>query len=350
MTSYKKRIAIKTIVLYKLPHSQHYTRIISEQEALPLTSIHDVPLNGGYVVAPFVTTDQSPLLFIKPTEVCDLKLKLPDLSARSSTSHLTTNEAEERLHYTQAFQFIKGQLIKGGALQKVVLSRRLNLTGLEYNNAETLFFRACHYRPNNFVVYWSTPQTGQWLVATPEPLLEVCHHQCSTVALAGTLPWTEGKAPKWNNKNREEQAIVARYIQAHLEACATNVKASNTYSFHTGNIQHLRTDFAFTLQNDNQITEVLQRLHPTPAVCGLPRDEALQAILKAEHSPRRYYAGFSGPLLLNGDTHLYVTLRCMHFSAHSATLYAGGGIMPESQEAEEWEETQRKLATMMFIL
>lgn len=316
---------------------------------MPLTSIHDVPLNGGYVVAPFVPTKDSPLLFIQPTEVSEFKLKSPDLSTHSSTTNLTTDETEERLHYTQSFQFIKEHL-NCGVLQKVVLSRRLNLTGLKFNDAETLFFRACHYRPNNFVAYWSTPQTGQWLVATPEPLLEMCHHQCSTVALAGTLPWTEGERPQWNNKNREEQAIVARYIQANLEVCAANVKASDTYTFHTGNIQHLRTDFAFTLKDNSQITEVLKRLHPTPAVCGLPRNEALQAILEAEHSPRRYYAGFSGPLLLNGDTHLYVTLRCMHFSTHDATLYAGGGIMPESQEAEEWEETQRKLATMMSIL
>ena len=308
-----------------------------------------MPLSGGYVVAPFVPTHESPLLFIEPNEVSRSELKLPVLSPHISTEQLKTDEAEERLHYSQAFQFIKEQL-NGDTLQKVVLSRRLNLTGLDHNDAETLFFRACHYRPNNFVAYWSTPQTGQWLVATPEPLLEVCHHQCSTVALAGTLPWTEGEPPKWNDKNREEQAIVARYIQTHLEECTSQLKASDTYSFHTGNIQHLRTDFTFTLSRDDQITEVLQRLHPTPAVCGLPHNEALQAILKAEHSPRRYYAGFSGPLLLNGETHLYVTLRCMYFSTHEATLYAGGGIMPESQEEEEWEETQRKLATMMSIL
>lgn len=315
---------------------------------MPLSTIHDVPLNGGYVVAPFAPTIASPLLFIAPAEVSRFELKQPKFSTHNSPRP-NTDESKERLHYTKAFQAIQQQL-SNGLLQKVVLSRRLHLTELTLDDAETLFFRACHYRSNNYVAYWSTPQTGQWLVATPEPLLEVSHHQYSTVALAGTLPWTEGEAPKWNDKNREEQAIVARYIKSQLEACATEVKASNTYTFHTGNIQHLRTDFTFTLHNDSEIPNVLHRLHPTPAVCGLPRDAALQTILKAEQSPRQYYAGFSGPLLLNGDTHLYVTLRCMQFSANKATLYAGGGIMPESIEDEEWEETKRKLETMISIL
>ena len=92
------------------------------------------------------------------------------------------------------------------------------------------------------------------------------------------------------------------------------------------------------------------RLHPTPAVCGLPREEARQAILHDEPSPRRYYAGFSGPLHLQGETHLYVSLRCMEFTPHTATLYAGGGLMPESQETDEWEETRRKMQTMWQLL
>ena len=95
---------------------------------------------------------------------------------------------------------------------------------------------------------------------------------------------------------------------------------------------------------------LLLRLHPTPAVCGLPRAAAQRAILTDEASPRRYYAGFSGPLGIEGETRLYVSLRCMEFTPSLATLYAGGGIMPESVEQEEWEETQRKLQTMLRLL
>ena len=110
------------------------------------------------------------------------------------------------------------------------------------------------------------------------------------------------------------------------------------------------TDFRFTLPAHTTVGEVLARLHPTPAVCGMPRQEALRTISQAEATPRRYYAGFSGPLHLLGETHLYVSQRCMAFSPRQAPLYAGGGLMPESQEAEEWDETQRKLTTMLQLL
>lgn len=297
---------------------------------------------------PFVITPQSPLLFIRPDNVETCALELPPTMHSAQTLH-AVDDSIERMHYSQAFQKIKQQLTAKEAT-KVVLSRRLHIDGLNNNDAQLLFLRACYYRPNSFVALWNTPQTGQWLVATPEPLLEVMHHQCSTVALAGTLPWIEGKAAIWNNKNKEEQAIVARYINEQLKAVATDINASATYTLHSGNIQHLCTDFTFSLRHINDLTKVLQKLHPTPAVCGLPCKQAKEFILQVESSPRQYYAGFSGPLNLCNETHLFVSLRCMQFTLDTATLYAGGGIMPESIETDEWEETQRKMYTIKSIL
>lgn len=341
-------MSLPTNVLYKLPHSKHYTRITSHKPPLALNALNDVPLEGGYVIMPFVITAETPLLFIHPdcVEVCPIKLPHP---IRQQQEFYCTNENTERERYTCAFDKVKQQLIHGN-VKKVVLSRRLHIKNLPNNDAEQLFLRACHYRPNSFVAMWHTPQTGYWLVATPEPLLEIQHHQCSTVALAGTLPWAEGETPFWNHKNKEEQAIVARYIHQQLNKVATNVSYSPTYTLRTGNIQHLCTDFTFSINQATDILNTLQQLHPTPAVCGLPCDIALNTLLKAEASPRNYYAGFSGPIHLNNETHLFVSLRCMQFTAHTATLYAGGGIMPESIEEEEWIETQRKMETMKSIL
>ncbi len=337
----------KAYALFRKPHSTHYTAII--QRAMPRTfhSIADVPLTGGYVVVPFVCDAQCPILFIEPDETLSLPMSVPCLSVRSDSKE--GNSDAERSAYAQAFRAAKEKLASG-ELQKVVLSRRKRLTTENQLDPAALFMKACHYRPNSFVALWHTPQSGTWLVATPEPLLTYSHRKWNTVALAGTLPWTEGKLPQWNNKNREEQAIVARFIHDNLTDVATDVKHSGTYTLHSGNIQHLCTDFSFQLPSAEQLHQVLLRLHPTPAVCGLPRMEAKSTIVSHESSPRRYYAGFSGPLLLDGQTDLYVSLRCMEFSSHHATLYAGGGIMPESIEQEEWEETERKLETMAQII
>ena len=339
-----------TYVLYRTPHSSTYTYIRQKSTPRSFRSIADVPLSGGYVIVPFCVSDECPIVFVEPNEIEQADVVLPQFTT-STTNDFCTDEEAEKTAYTQAFAHIK-QLLNAPShpLQKIVLSRRLHCMGLQPQESTELFLKACHYRPASYVALWHTPQTGSWLVATPEPLLEYAHHQWRTVALAGTLPYVEGEEAQWNEKNREEQAIVARFIEEQLAPIASAVHHSPTFTLTTGNLQHLCTDFSFGLQNDTDVRQVLSRLHPTPAVCGLPREEALQAILDNEQGSRRYYAGFSGPLHLQGQTHLYVTLRCMQFSDSEATLYAGGGIMPQSIEQEEWDETRRKLMTMRELL
>jgi isochorismate synthase len=94
----------------------------------------------------------------------------------------------------------------------------------------------------------------------------------------------------------------------------------------------------------------LEALHPTPAVCGLPKQEAREFILAHEGYDRRYYTGFVGMLDLASATDLYVNLRCMQCHADGqVTLYAGGGILPSSQCGKEWEESRQKMKTMKEI-
>lgn len=350
----------EAVVYYRKPHASHYERLIQHSLPLALESLQALPLSGGYVVMPFVATEECPILFIEPDDSRSFGLVAPRFG---ETLQLSDDRQAQRAAYARAFAQAHRHL-SGGALQKVVLSRRLNVrlsapAGQEVSaggkellikRGYSLFLKACHYRPNSFVSFWWTRRTGAWLVATPEPLLEKRNHGFGTVALAGTLPWKNGEKPVWDAKNCEEQALVARFIAGQLSQVATDIRQSATYTLHTGNIQHLCTDFHFGLPAKDSLREVLLHLHPTPAVCGQPRTEALRAILAAEPSPRRYYAGFSGPLLLKGDTSLYVSLRCMELTGTQATLYAGGGLMPESIEADEWEETQRKLQTMLCLL
>lgn len=353
--------AVEALVMYRVPHERRYTVLKQLSAPRILQSLFDLPLSGGYVIAPFVVTEASPILFVTPDSVENHPLKWP-------VKHLCDSCGDDsrlqREHYTASFGAAHQRLEKG-ELQKMVLSRRLNVK-LKTANAggkvanddlqqlfdagRHYFLKACHYRPNSFVAFWWTRKSGAWLVATPEPLIEKRQYEWGTVALAGTLPWTEGKEPQWNDKNIEEQAIVSRFVESQLQRVTRDIEKSVTYSLRTGNIQHLCTDFRFGIDDVESVRELLVNLHPTPAVCGLPRAEALKAILQDEKSPRRYYAGFSGPLLMDGETRLYVSLRCMSFTCNAATLYAGGGIMPDSCENEEWEETQRKLQTMLQLL
>lgn len=337
-------------MLFRTPHDSTYTYLRQKSTPRTFHSITDVPLDGGYIIAPFCICSDTPITLVEPDEISTHSIRLPQPKP-ITTKSFHTDEAAERTAYAQAFSHIKTLLNEPShPVQKVVLSRRLHCTGLSPQESTELFLKACHYRPASYVTLWYTPQTGSWLVATPEPLLEYDHHQWRTVALAGTLPYVEGEEPQWNEKNKEEQAIVARFIEEQLTPLTTEITFSPTFTLTTGNLQHLCTDFSFGLREGTDVRHMISRLHPTPAVCGLPRQEALQAILDNEHGGRRYYAGFSGPLNLQGQTHLYVSLRCMQFSTSEATLYAGGGIMPQSIEQEEWDETMRKLMTMRELL
>ena len=112
---------------------------------------------------------------------------------------------------------------------------------------------------------------------------------------------------------------------------------------------HLRSDFSFVLRNGECIGNLINDLHPTPAVCGLPKAETYGFIVKNEHGDRNYYSGFAGPWLKSSRSHLYVSLRCMQIEDRRYRMYAGGGLLADSIEQQEWDETEAKLETMKGV-
>jgi isochorismate synthase len=203
----------------------------------------------------------------------------------------------------------------------------------------------------------STPQSGTWLTATPEILLEGHGHEWRTIALAGTMRLrndkadNEGQHLRWSAKNIQEQRYVASYLADVLRRYADDRHEEGPRTVRAANLVHLRSDFTFTLNNNcTRVGELLEALHPTPAVCGLPKEEAQRFILAHEHTPRHYYSGFMGPLNIAQSTHLYVSLRCMHISTTACHLYAGGGLLRESIERQEWQETEAKMEAMRRLL
>lgn len=249
---------------------------------------------------------------------------------------------------------------------KLVLARKATYKSHEPISPLTLFARACHRYPRMFVALVATEKSGIWLTATPEILLEGHENKWRTMALAGTMklkgeqmdldtpPTPDSKIANtdliWSTKNRAEQRIVATYVTQCLEQFTSDFSEEGPFSTRAGDLVHLRSDFKFTLNSKQSIGQLIETLHPTPAVCGLPKHKACQFILENEISPRRYYSGFMGPLNINGDTHLFVTLRCMEINSNRYSLYAGGGLLKDSEEEKEWRETEMKMETMKQCL
>jgi isochorismate synthase len=355
-------MTMSSYALYRLPHARSYTRI-EQTEGEPEKLASCAALNGkrGFVIAPFAPAEGQPVVVIRGDKVSDEAFEDDGGSEADRTCcHHNPCSSHEKAdnQYSGDFARFHARLLAGD-FRKIVLARCAEQPLVGQLPAEQLFFRACRCYPRLFVALVHTPTTGTWLVATPETLLEGGNGQWRTIALAGTMK-LEGDelgfdnppqslsadAIRWSQKNIQEQRYVATYLKDCLGRFAGDVHEEGPYTVRAGNLVHLRSDFTFSMPGSDRLGDLLQALHPTPAVCGLPKQEAFSFIMNNEHTPRRYYSGFMGPLDPCGDTRLYVSLRCMQIGKEICRLYAGGGLLKESCEQQEWQETEAKMETM----
>lgn len=338
--------------LYRLPYQDHCV-LVSQEEGEVTTFSSLTQLNGqrGFVIAPFAVTTDCPIVLLRPDRVERMPISLVDESPQVvvGADSLGHNAAQSALRdsYSADFSYFR-QLLQDGKLQKVVLARCDYEPRENALSAEQLFMRACQRYPRQYVCLVSTPTTGTWLMATPEILVDGTAHQWRTMALAGTMK--AQLEPRWSDKNRREQQLVADYILQQLQPFASDIRTEGPHTTQAADLIHLRTIFHFALKHPDSLGNLLAALHPTPAVCGLPKQQAYDTILQHEHTPRTYYSGFMGTINPQADTHLYVSLRCMQILEHEYRLYAGGGLLKESTEQAEWDETQAKLQTMLSLL
>lgn len=337
---------------YRLPYANSYTKVESEREPLILSSIESIGGQEGFVVAPFKATDECPMALILPDKISVQEYDAK-ADAESADNEAVTKASEE---YQSVFETFHKE-VANEHFHKLVLARKKD-TKTTYNDLEKLYEKACRMYPRLMIMLFSTPQTGTWIVASPEILIEGKAGQMHTVALAGTMAYRDGYLD-WSEKNKGEQHIVEQYIANTLEPLCDDVLKDGPVTMRAGDLVHLRTDFRFRMKSGISLGALVSRMHPTPAVCGLPKKEAYDFILKNERLDRKYYSGFAGPVNINDETHLYVSLRCaelfptpntQHPSPHQAILYAGGGIMPGSQCEAEWQETESKMKTIAHVL
>ncbi len=336
--------------IYRLPHASKCTLV--GQRGVPEVLFELKKLNDerGFVIAPFTPSDESPIILLRPDVVRqyshDEVKQIRFLPYYSEVNKLPFKPASREQYHVIFSRFHRAFSATG--IQKLVLARCADISheGIVKGN---LFSMACERYPEAFVTLFSAPQCGTWLIATPEVLLDCDGDKWHTMALAGTMPYSDN-LPSWSDKNIQEQAYVAHYIQDCLNHYSDEVASSDPYTTRAGKLVHLRTDFTFTLRKNVNVGEVLDNLHPTPAVCGLPKQDAHRFIIENESLDRSYYSGFSGPLNLDGDTALFVSLRCMRILDDRYRLYAGGGILPQSEEEMEWNETAAKMQSMLSLI
>lgn len=244
---------------------------------------------------------------------------------------------------------------------KVVAARALTIQGCI--SVGKSFAALCHTYPTAFVSCFCSSRSGLWIGASPETLLRLHNDRIETMALAGTRPRTNDpatphpfnfSAPAWDYKNIEEQQLVVDFICRTMLDNDLKPQSSWRFTRTAGPVEHNCTRItadATPLHNSpTHLRRLLTSLSPTPAVCGSDRTISMELISRLESFPRTFYGGFMGLMRHINDFDLFVNLRCCRIFSSAFTLYAGGGITPLSSPDDEWDETERKLSTLMSKL
>lgn len=303
-------------------------------------------LNDVFIVSPFHMGERIPMIR------SDVELtfgdsephwhRLLECSGSAAVTEPPVQPVGTRHSFESAVEELRGECERG-PLEKVVLSRTVR-SGMEALDAARLFTEAVGSRPDAFVALAGIPEHGLWLGASPERLVLAENDRVVLDAIAGTVPsFSAPPDPSdWGAKERHEQRVVVKsIIGTLLDLDARSITMEGPVVIKAGPVAHLRTRIGATL--DNRSTEELVRaIHPTPAVCGIPTNLAIQRIQQHEDRPRDLYAGAWGPWSADGRMELFVNIRCMRVFSDHADLYVGAGITAGSKASAEWEETELK--------
>ncbi|MCE7053616.1 chorismate-binding protein [Algoriphagus sp. AGSA1] len=363
-----------SFALWRKPKSNTVEIVLDDTSEPIKVDLNIEELEPGFIVHPFADQLDKKAFFIKANKYFSFQLDTPLTSDElpewakvqlSNQERLSPQDIRDELasrtpHYTQSSKISEEkehfiqlvnkaiQAIQENQLEKVVPARTKTIPiPTDFDLSRTLLSMMEAY-PNAFINFFHLPNVGTWIGASPETLIETEGDIFTTMSLAGTQKATGDnplKSVAWTQKEIEEQALVSRYIVS----CFKRIRLRE-YEEHgpktvvAGNLLHLRSDFRINMQETGfpRLGSImLGLLHPTSAVCGMPRKEAHDFLQKYEGFDRSFFSGFLGPVNVHGNTSIYVNLRTASLD-NEATLYAGAGVTEDSDPEKEWEETELK--------
>lgn len=328
-------------VVYKKPNDELIALMHQNDDTLHAFTDFNI---RGFVFAPFDERDNA--FYIKQEK--EIKTNIDVITdVTLSKNKIKTNISDSDRHQ----QLVRSAIdeIHHSNIHKIVISRK---ESHQINSLDptTVFKRLVKKYENAFVYLLFHPKLGMWSGATPETLLKVKNNTFTTMALASTQVYKGDLNTKWGDKELKEQQMVADYINVALNKACIQFKVSPIETIKAGSLLHLKTNFTGILPNENNaIKNIVAVLHPTPAVCGMPKKESKAYILKNENYNRSFYTGFLGEIMEN-EVSLFVNLRCYHYQDKMLNLFIGGGITEESHPEKEWLETVAKSKTIISVL
>ena len=289
-------------VAFRLPKSAEI-QVFIQLNSLPenLTSIENLDDKKGFVVSPFYRKSNHPIVFLQPDLMLTGENITDEILSKLSQNNTFTDYPAVKSTYqttpkeefvTNVEKVISG--INSNEFQKVVISKvQVNSISKDFDKTE-FFLKLCEKYPSAMVYLMQLPEVGCWAGATPESLLLIKNNSAKTMSIAGTQK-ADAKnidAYKWGEKELEEQNLVTDFIENTLNKIGVRDKIRiGPINLQAGNLIHLQTKFEFPVSEfQNNIGNLISALHPTPATGGLPKQEAMNFLLKNENHDRSYYA------------------------------------------------------------
>lgn len=367
---------------WRLPGTTEPRLLAQARAAEAAGDLDELLADGAFLIAPF--SGGAETLALRPEVLVRGRPSGPELAALAAlgarardreplrgaaSPHPAVPEAESaqpaaapREAYLEAAERVLAE-IRAGAVDKVVLSRIKEVEGSYRERLPEIFEALSAAHPSAFVYLFDDGREC-WIGASPETLLRAEGEELLTMSLAGTRPYAEANLEPsvWNDKERGEQDYVTRQIAGVLADFGVDSPARRgPYARRAGSLLHLCSEFSFPRRAlEGRLGPFLAALHPTPAVCGIPRRKAAELIAAVEGRGRGYYAGYLGPLgpAAEGSVprpgapalELFVNLRCMRVLPGRLELHVGGGLTAGSRPEEEWEETELKAETLLAAI
>ncbi len=336
-------------IIYNKPDSKKIIAFLSFNDEL---IYNDKLEKKGFVFAPFEGNDF--VFFDENTSEIIKKNGIDFNESFSTFEDILPSEKVKNFHLNLVKSGVVA--IENNEFLKIVLARKETVKASQ-TNFIIYFKKLIQLYKSAFCYCFYHPKIGMWLGATPEQLVKIDNNNISTVSLAGTQLFINNQEDVvWGGKEKEEQLFVTQFIESSLKPYVSNISKSKPYTVQAGNLLHIKTDLSAEIKPDVSLSDVILALHPTPALCGLPKKEAKRFIIKNEGYDRKFYSGFLGEINKDFEnnedckTDIFVNLRCMELEENKANLFIGGGITKDSIPEKEFIETINKSQTIKKIL
>lgn len=273
----------------------------------------------------------------------------------AATASTTVLESSQGDHTAWADLVARAvEAFEAGTLEKVVAARQLGAESTTPFDPASLMEALGETPAARFAI---DVAGATFLGATPELLIRKRDVKVSTEALAGSEPRRGGNDEAEvmqltaSQKDRREHHFVVEAIQAALHPFVQDLRVPAAAVVRTlPTVHHLQLPIEGTLARDVHVLDLIAALHPTPAVCGTPREAARSWLRDHERVERGYYAGPIGYFDAQGDGEFHVALRSALVRGTHAWLYAGAGLVPGSEAGREFAEVEAKLRVMKSVL